>query len=131
MKNADFNSIIKRLADELQDNLKITELVDKKVDELVNKVNSLRRENIALKEENEFLRSLVPTERLYNAFELIEIGFEDDSSLHGAESLINAANSHCSSYDDRSGYLPIDNVDKAIKYFEENGFKVRKMRLEC
>lgn len=105
--------------------------LEKRVKELEEDNNSLLFEIASLRRDNEFLRSLVPTERLYNAFELIEIGFEDDSSFHGAESLINAANSHCSSYDDRSNYLPIDNVDKAIKYFEENGFKVRKMRLEC
>jgi len=75
MKNADFNSIIKRLADELQDNLKTTEFIKKKVDGLVDEVVSLRRENIALKEENDILKK-------YAALLLGEYGYNTQQGLN-------------------------------------------------
>ena len=61
-------------------------------------------------------------------FELSEIGFEKDATLETESSLIDCAKFHCESYDDRASYLPIDTVEKAIKYFTENGFTVEEVR---
>ena len=67
---------------------------------------------------------------LKRAFELEEIGFPEDTTLETDDSLIEVANFHCESYEERKGYLPIDTVEKAIKYFTENGFVVREIPKE-
>lgn len=59
-------------------------------------------------------------------FLLEEVGFE--TSMESEGSLIAAANFHCKSYSDRDKYLPINTVDEAIDYFENNGFKVFKVQ---
>lgn len=74
MENAGFDYIVKRLADELQDNLKKTEFIKKKVEGLVNEVVSLRRENVALKEENDILKK-------YAAMLLGEYGYDTEEGL--------------------------------------------------
>ena len=57
---------------------------------------------------------------------LTEIGF--DTSLETEKSLIVVAQEHCSSYDDeRTELLPIDTLEKAIKYLDDWGFEV----IEC
>ena len=58
-------------------------------------------------------------------FLLEEIGF--DTSIESKDSLISVANHHCNSYPRRTEYLPINTVDEAIYYFENNGFKVKKV----
>lgn len=75
MENAGFDYIIKRLADELQDNLKKTEFIKKKVEELVNEVASLRWENASLKEENDILKK-------YAALLLGEYGYNTQEGLN-------------------------------------------------
>lgn len=75
MENAGFDYIIKRLADELQDNLKKTEFIKKKVEGLVNEVASLRWENASLKEENDILKK-------YAAMLLGEYGYNTEEGLN-------------------------------------------------
>lgn len=58
-------------------------------------------------------------------FKLIEINFEDDFSIESTESLIRAAHEHCEHYPERAHYLPIDDLEKAIKYWVENNFRVK------
>lgn len=53
---------------------------------------------------------------------LTEIGY--DSSRETAETLVDIANEHCSSYEDRQEYFPITTVAEAIKYFNTFGFQV-------
>ena len=55
-------------------------------------------------------------------YEVEEIGF--DTYLWSERTLIDMANLHCKSFEERGHYLPIDSVGKAITYLEENGFKV-------
>lgn len=60
-------------------------------------------------------------------FKLTEIGF--DTSIESADSLIEIAQDHCSSYtDDRVKLLPIDTLDKAIRYFTNYGFEVTELK---
>ena len=40
------------------------------------------------------------------------------------QELIETARFHCNCYEDRKHYLPIETKEQAIKYLEENGFKV-------
>lgn len=54
---------------------------------------------------------------------LTEIGY--DTSVETEESLIQIAQCHCEQYDDRTMYLPIDTLEKAVKYFEDFGFEVK------
>ena len=56
-------------------------------------------------------------------YEVEEIGI--DTYFWTAQQLIDMANLHCKSFEERGHYLPIDSVGKAIMYFEENGFKVQ------
>jgi len=58
-------------------------------------------------------------------YKLTEIGY--DTSIETEQSLIVVAQEHCSSYDDREQYLPIDTVDKAINYFETHAFEVTEV----
>jgi hypothetical protein len=71
---------------------------------------------------DEFVKRYVPKVR----FLLEEVGF--DTSMESVGSLVEAANFHCTSYPDRNEYLPINTVDEAIDYFENNGFKVIKVQ---
>lgn len=75
MENAGFDYIVKRLADELQDNLKKTEFIKKKAEGLVNEVVSLRWENASLKEENDILKK-------YAAMLLGEYGYNTEEGLN-------------------------------------------------
>ena len=62
-------------------------------------------------------------------FKLTEIGF--DTSIEDEQSLVEIAHEHCSSYDDeREQLLPIDTVDKAIKYFTDYAFEVEELFAE-
>lgn len=54
-----------------------------------------------------------------------EIGF--DTFVQTERELIDMAHFHCTSYDERKHYLPIDTVEQAIKYLTENGFRVREI----
>ena len=74
---------------------------------------------------NEFKRRYLPD---YNGvyFLLEEVGF--DTSVESKDSLISVANYHCNSYPRRTEYLPINTVDEAIYYFENNGFKVTRVQ---
>lgn len=58
-------------------------------------------------------------------YEVEEIGF--DTFVQTECELIDTARFHCTSYDERKYYLPIDTVERAIKYLTENGFKVREI----
>ena len=58
-------------------------------------------------------------------YKLTEIGF--NSSIETAESLIATAQTHCEQYEDRKHYLPIDTVEKAIKYWTECSFAVEEI----
>lgn len=58
-------------------------------------------------------------------YKLTEIGF--NSSIETAESLIATAQTHCKQYEDREHYLPIDTVEKAIKYWTECSFAVEEI----
>lgn len=75
MKNTDFNYLVRRLADEMEYNSKMTKFINKKVDGLVNEVVSLKRENIALKEENDILKK-------YAALLLGEYGYNTQEGLN-------------------------------------------------
>ena len=55
-------------------------------------------------------------------YEVYEIGY--DKSLETEETLVDIADNHCRSYDDRENYLPILTVEKAIKYLTDFGFVV-------
>ena len=55
-------------------------------------------------------------------YELREIDF--DTTKETEASLIKIAECHCSAFAERAFYLPIDTLEKAIKYFTENGFEV-------
>ena len=55
-----------------------------------------------------------------------EIGIDEFPQTE--QELIDTAHFHCTCYEDRTHYLPIDTVEKAIKYLEENGFKVRVLK---
>ena len=55
-------------------------------------------------------------------YEVEEIGV--DTYLWSERTLIDMANLHCKSFEERGHYLPIDTVEQAIKYLTENGFKV-------
>lgn len=58
-------------------------------------------------------------------YEVEEIGF--DTFVQTERELIDTAHFHCTCYDERKHYLPIDTVEQAIKYLTENGFKVREI----
>lgn len=55
-------------------------------------------------------------------YKLIEIGF--DESIETEETLIEIAQYHCEHYEDRQKYLPIDTLEKAVKYFNKYGFVI-------
>lgn len=57
---------------------------------------------------------------------LTEIGY--DTSEESTESLIRIARQHCEETNLRGNkdeYLPIENLEQAIHYFNNNGFEVR------
>lgn len=105
--------------------------------ELQKEINRLKKQIEELLEDNDSLRWDVSMykrvvdelkKRYFSKgrFLLEEVGFE--TSMESEGSLIAAANFHCGSYSDRDEYLPINTVDEAIDYFENNGFKVFKVQ---
>lgn len=97
----------------------------KQVEELTKEISSIQCDVFMYKNMvDEFKRKYLPD---YNGvyFLLEEVGF--DTSVESKDSLISVANHHCNSYPRRTEYLPIDTVDEAIYYLENNGFRVREV----
>jgi hypothetical protein len=88
-----------------------------------------------LKDEVEWLRSKLPSEVLYNAFSVSLNGNiltdKDGSEMYSKDDVIIMAREDCYNTYGVDEYPYIDNIDDAIRYFEEHGYVVDKMRLFC
>lgn len=89
----------------------------------------------SLEDEVNWLQSKLPAEEKYNAF---AISFDGDAlegkngdELFSREDVIKMAREDCYKTYKVDEYPYIDTLDDAIRYFEEHGYSVRKMRLCC
>lgn len=113
-------------------NRRLTERVAK----LEQEIDGYKWDIDRLQDEIRFLRSKVPAEVKYNAFEIINENGNRLKDSHGVELLckddvITLAREDCYETYEVDGYPYIDTLDDAIRYFEEHNYTVIKSRIEC